>query len=193
VFVTRELLYTAITRPKEKLHIVVNKKLENELSKILQEAYFRSAVAGHDTLLFGHKTQYKRPFKLTLKDGAVVAFASKIEYMIGDVLDKADIHFEYECSDFLDKYHFLPDFKFKINGKCYYLEHLGNINIRYSNRWNWKKDVYIKLCYGDNLITTSEKEDSSNVNDTIKQIIEDIKCNRLRKSIGSYSNHHYEL
>ncbi len=193
IFVTRELLYTAITRPKEKLHIVVNKKLEDELPKILQEAYFRSAVAGHDTLLFGHKTQYKRPFKLTLKDGSVVAFASKIEYMIGDILDKAGVYFEYECSDFLDKYHFLPDFKFKINGKFYYLEHLGNINIRYANRWNWKKDVYTRLGYIDNLITTSEKEDSSNVNSTIAQIISDVTCNKLRSTPASYSNHHYEL
>lgn len=193
LFVTKELLYTAITRPKEMLHIIVNKKLEKELPAMLVEAFLRSEVEAHDSLLFGHKHEYRRPFKLTLSDGSVVALASKIEYMIADCLDKLNVKFEYECSDFLEKYRFKPDFKFRINDKTFYLEHLGNLNRRYANTRNWKFDIYKKAGYADNLITTSERDEDSNVKAVIEKIIHDLQTNKLENTPGAYSYHHYYL
>lgn len=64
------------------------------------------------------------------------------------------------------------------DGKTYYLEHLGNINLRYANRRNWKFDIYKKIGVADNLIATSEKEEDSDVKASIGQIIEDTKSNK---------------
>jgi len=190
-FLTRELLYTAITRPEKKLHLIVHEKLEEELPAVLTEVYLNSEVAQHDTLLFGHKRSPFRPFKLTLRDGTIIELSSKIEYMIAQALDALDVNFEYEPLEFLKDHGLKPDFRLNVDGKIFYLEHLGNINRKYANRRCEKISIYEKMNILDSVITTSEDENTSDIQASIKRIIDDIKENNLAKTPASYSPHHY--
>jgi len=193
-FITRELLYTAFTRPKTKLHFVVHHDLKNELPLVLIKAYANSLVEQRKTLLFGHKTSPFKPYKLTLKDQTILEVDSKIEWIIAKALDKMDIGFEYGPKDFLAEYHLKPDFKLPINGKVYYIEHLGRMdNIGYRERWLKKFEIYKnQLGIADILITTSESEETTDVEENVEKIIEDIKSDKLLKTEG-FSYHHYEI
>jgi len=192
-FITRELVYTALTRPREKLHLVVHSELKDELPLVLAKVYSNSSVEQRRTLLFGHKTSPFKPYEVTLKDKRTIEVDSKIERIIAQVLDKLDIEFEHGPKEFLAEYHVVPDFKLRINDKDYYLEHLGRMdNLGYRERWLRKFETYKKLGIADVMITTTESEEKSDVEKNIKRIIDDIKSNKLRQTEG-YSYHHYEI
>lgn len=192
-FITRELLYTALTRPKEKLHFVIHSDLKENLPQVLIKAYSNSLVEQRKTLLFGHKTSPFKPYQLTLKNGKMIQVDSKIERIIAQVLDGLGVDFEPGPKEFLAEHRMVPDFKLHIDDKTYYLEHLGNMNnLDYRERWLRKFPVYRKLGLTDILITTSESEEKTNIEDNVKKIVADIKSGQLRKTEG-YSSHHYEI
>jgi len=193
-FITRELLYTAFTRPRTKLHFLIHSNLKDELPLILSNAYENSSVDQRKTLLFGYKSSPFRPYTLVLNDKRVLEVRSKIEYIIAKTLEELGIDFEYEPKDFLREYHVKPDFKFFINNEAYYLEHLGIMtDVGYRERWIHKFEIYKKIGIVDRLITTSEKQEKSDVENNLKRIIDDIKSNKLRKTDGGYSKHHYYI
>ena len=116
-----------------------------------------------------------------------------MEYIIAKILDELDIEFEYEPKDFI-RYRILPDFKLYINGEVYYMEYLGLIdNPRYRERWFKKLKIYEELKVDDKLITLTEAETESNIEQNLKNIIEDIKYGKLKVTEGGYSKHHYEV
>ena len=193
LFLSRELLYTAITRPRTKLFIIINDKLKTSLCETLVKIYNNSAVEQRKTLLFGHKKSLFRPIKLTLRSGKEIEVQSKIEYIIANNLDSLGINFEYGIEDFYQQYHIKPDFKIDMNGKTYYWEHLGNINPRYGNRWSWKIEAFEKIGIMDVLITTSETDECINIDEKIRKIIEDINSGQVPRTIGACSQHHYYL
>ncbi|MEN3016350.1 MAG: AAA family ATPase [Candidatus Methanosuratincola petrocarbonis] len=194
-FITRELLYTAFTRPRTKLHFVVHDDLKKELPLVLIRAYDNSLVEQRKTLLFGHKASPFKPYKLTLKDKTILEVDSKIEWIIAKLLDEMNIKFEYGIEDFLASYHLKPDFKLHVNGKIYYIEHLGRMdNIGYRERWGKKFETYKnQLGIADILITTSESEEITDVEGNIKKMIEDILSDKLKKTGEFPSYHHYEI
>ena len=51
-FITRELIYTALTRAKRKLYILVHEHLAEKLPLILLEIYNNSAIEKIKTMLF---------------------------------------------------------------------------------------------------------------------------------------------
>lgn len=117
---------------------------------------------------------------------------SKIEFMIAKLLDEIGIDFEYGPEEFLQEYHLKPDFKLFINDKVYYWEHLGLMtNISYRERWYKKLKIYRKIGIIETLITTSESEEKSNVEQNVKKILNDINSMNLRETEGGYSAHHY--
>ena len=192
-FITRELLYTALTRPREKLHLVVHNDLKDELPLVLTKVYSNSSVEQRKTLLFGHKTSPFKPYKLTLKNKQTIEVDSKIERIFAQILDKLDIEFEHGPKEFLAEYHVVPDFKLHINDKDYYLEHLGRMdNLKYRERWLRKFETYKKLGIADIMITTTESQEKTDVEENVKKIIDDLKSGRLRQTEG-YSYHHYEI
>ena len=192
-FITRELMYTALTRAKSQLHILVNEDLEQELPLILSRIYDNSAIEQRKTLLFEFKISPSRAYSLRLRDGRVLQLRSKIEYIIANILDKLGIKFEYEPEDFWLEYRIKPDFKLVIDGESYYWEHLGLMEYRaYRNRWFYKKQIYEKLGIIDKLITTTEGEKTL-IEESIKNIINDLKSRNLKNTENSYSNHHYEI
>ncbi len=135
-FITRELLYTAFTRPRTKLFLVVYEGLRKELPLILTHAFDNSAVEQRQTLLFGLKSSPFRPYPITLKNGRTIEVGSKIERIIVQALDEMDVQFEYDSKEFFEKHHLRPDFKLSVGGNVYFWEHLGAMNLPgYRNRW----------------------------------------------------------
>jgi len=192
-FITKELMYTALTRAKSQLHIFVNEDLKQELPLILSRIYDNSAIEQRKTLLFEFKISPSRAYYLQLRDGRTLQLRSKIEYIIANILDKLGIKFEYEPEDFWLEYRIKPDFKLIIDGESYYWEHLGLMEYgAYRNRWSYKKQIYEELGIIDKLITTTEGEKMLK-EESIKDIINDLKSRNLKTTENSYSKHHYEI
>ncbi len=193
-FVTRELIYTALTRAKKKLYLLIHEDLAEELPAILWEIYENSATEKIKTMLFNAKRSPFRPYLLELRDGRKITVRSKIEYVIAKTLDGLGIEFEYEPEDFRDK-GIYPDFRISIDGEIYYWEHLGRLDdLSYRERWIRKLGIYRNLGLEDKLITTTESERVSSIENAVQQIIEDLKKRRPRTTEDGYpSKHHYEL
>lgn len=192
-FITRELLYTGLTRPKQKLHFLIHGDLKDNLAQVFIKAYYNSLVEQRKTLLFGHKISPFKPYQLTLKNGKTIQVDSKIERIIAEVLDKLGVDFESSPKEFLAEHHIVPDFKLHIDDKTYYLEHLGNMgNLSYRERWFRKLPIYKNLNLMDALITTSESEEKTNAEHNVRKIVDDIKSGRLHRT-ESPSSHHYEI
>lgn len=193
-FVTRELIYTALTRAKKKIYLLIHEDLAGELPFILWEIYQNSATEKIKTMLFNAKRSPFRPYLLELRDGRKITVRSKIEYVIAKTLDELGIEFEYEPEDFRDK-RIYPDFRISINGEIYYWEHLGRLDdLSYRERWIRKLWIYRNLGLEDQLITTTESEEVSSIENAVQQIIEDLKKGKPRTTEDGYpSKHHYEL
>jgi exodeoxyribonuclease V alpha subunit len=191
-FITKELLYTAFTRPKLKLYLVIHSSLREELPLILCRAYENSAIELRKTLLFGYKASPLKPYVVTLKNNKIIEVKSKIECIIAKALDDLNVEFEYESKEFYEEHHIIPDFKITVEAENYFLEHLGNMNNpSYRIRWFQKFEIYKKLGIADRLITTSESEEKSDIEGNVKRIIYDIKSKQIRRTEGGYSQHHY--
>ena len=192
-FMTRELLYTALTRPKQKLHFLIQSDLKDNIAQILIKVFSNSAVEQRKTLLFGNKISPFKPYEITLKSGKILEVDSKIERIIARVLDQFDVEFEYAPKEFLTEYRIKPDFKLRIADQVFYLEHLGNMNnLNYRERWLRKLPIYKDLGLMDNLVTTSESEEKTDIDENIRCVIDNMKREQLRKTQG-YSHHHYEI
>jgi ATP-dependent exoDNAse (exonuclease V) alpha subunit len=61
-FVVRKLLYTAFTRAKRKLHVIVHENLKEELAFEIVKAHKNSAVDQRNTLVYGYKTYPSKPY-----------------------------------------------------------------------------------------------------------------------------------
>ena len=193
-FITKELLYTALTRSRRKIYLVTHSDLATELPSVFAKAYSNSEVEKRKTLLFGHKESPFKPYYLTKKNGETIQVMSKIEYIIAKTLDGARIVFESGPKEFLRQYRLIPDFKLSIDGENYFWEHLGNMKNRsYRERWYRKFRTYSKeINIADKLITTTESEQRTDVEDNIKKIINDLKSGKLKRT-EDYSYHHYEI
>jgi exodeoxyribonuclease V alpha subunit len=194
-FITKELLYTAVTRAERKLFLLVNETLKDELPFILSTACANSVLAQRKTLLFGYKTSAFKPYSYKKKDGTEIEVRSKIELLIAKALDENDVEYIYEPDDFYQEFRIWPDFKLNVDGKSYYLEHLGDMTHKpYKDSWFKKWQIYNeKLCIGDIIITTEERKEKSNIDAGIKKIIKDIKSSNLAETRGAYSYHHYQI
>lgn len=193
-FITRELLYTGFTRIKNKIHLLIQEDLMDDLYKLFLQAYNNSAVEKIHTLLFGHKISPYRPYLIHLSNGEKIGVDSKIEYIIAKTLDNLGIEFEHGTEEFHD-YHIKPDFKIYLDSGTYYWEHLGLLSKqRYKNRWFYKLNIYKQIGIDDILITSSESiEYTGDVETIVKEIVNDMKAGSLKYTEGSYSKHHYEI
>jgi len=191
-FITRELLYTAVTRAEKKLILLTNETLKDEISLILSKACENSVLAQRKTLLFGFKMSSFKPYSYTRKNGQQISLGSKIELLIAKALDANDVDFVYEPPDFYQEYRIWPDFKISIEGKSYYIEHLGDMSHRpYRERWKKKWEIYSqKLKIRDMIIATEEK--NGDIDRGIKELIDHIKSGKLT-TYGPYSDHEYYL
>lgn len=119
---------------------------------------------------------------------------SLYERTIARILDMLDVEFEHGTKEFLTEYHLIPDFKLKIDDETYYIEHLGRMDKQsYRERWLRKLKTYEKIGIIDRLITTSENEERTDVDENIKNIVKDLKTKKLKNTKGAYSSHHYYI
>ena len=142
---TRELVYTALTRQREKI-IILMQGSPSDLQRLSSEVY--SEAAGRLTNLFSAPSPVPVGGKF-LEEGLIhrtargEAVRSKSEVIIANLLNDRGIDYRYEEPleiDGLTKY---PDFTIEDDdtGEWYYWEHLGMLyDEGYRQRWEKKVD-----------------------------------------------------
>ena len=186
---SRELLYTAITRQKDKLIILFNDdayKLRNYASTAFSE------VARRFTCLFENPdiVEYKKKYyeqNLIHKTRRGELVRSKSEVIIDNELDHAGIPYEYEKELVLENDGMrIPDFTIEDaeTGKCFYWEHCGMLGDgEYARRWEEKKGLYAAhgIVEDVNLIVSKDDLnggiDSAAISVLIKKYLKDLVKN----------------
>jgi hypothetical protein len=185
---SKELLYTALTRSKYRLFLFLQDSEENLLIK----AKNNSHLVHRNTSVFAEPINKKS--KYIPEFGVVVA--SRIEFIIYNALKNSGLKFKYEAPLQLDKlsYKIHPDFTIYLrNGKQLYWEHLGMLDTsKYYNDWQMRKNHYNEHNLKENLITTDDLNGINNKK--LAELIENIKELNIKKTPNNkFSNHHYEL
>jgi hypothetical protein len=143
LMLTRELLYTALTRQKDKV-VILHQGSATDLQKLSSERY--SSTATRLTNLFGPPKLMKvgdtfleeRLIHLTSRSEAV---RSKSEVIIANLLHEKNIDYHYEHPLELGGIVKYPDFTIEDDdtGITYYWEHCGLLHDpSYRRRWNEK-------------------------------------------------------
>lgn len=193
---SRELIYTAITRCKESLTLFIQKTPKMDL---LQRARNRSYVESRKTTLF-----LKKPFKYYSLDIDGISVESRIEMYIYNCLrnirekmGENKFSFKYEIKPEIDG-NVVPiktDFTIKINDVVWYWEHLGLLDKKkYERTWQEvKKPTYKKFGIYDNVITTDERHGvrAEKIDEVINLILENNVG--TEDTTNRYSEHHYYL
>lgn len=180
---SRELLYTAITRQKDRLVILYNTEAYH-LRNYSSTAY--SDIARRFTNLFEKPdiVEYKLNFYeagLIHKTARGELVRSKSEVIVADALFNSGIDYAYEKELCLGndgrKY---PDFTIEDaeSGMVFYWEHCGMMNdASYRKRWEAKRAIYEKhgIVEEKNLIVSYDNEmggiDSQSIRDKIKKYL----------------------
>ncbi|MGI5172935.1 AAA family ATPase [Treponema sp. OMZ 840] len=178
---SRELLYTAITRQQNGLVILYNDEFRNLLRFSSDE---HSDLARRCTDLFTppkfinieNKGWYEEGKIHRTKTGVMVR--SKSEVIIANELENAGLDWHYENDGNyieINGNKYLPDFVIFHNGKTYYWEHLGLRNDEdYEKRWEKKEKDYLsdkKII----LKTTQDQKNGGIDSEDILSIIQEIK------------------
>ena len=189
--ISRELLYTALTRQVDKIIILYNQEAYH-LMKYASE--MNSDIAKRFTDLFAdvfpddqgaHKPQITKVGDTFFDEKLIHMTArgelvrSKSEVIIADALFHNGLDYKYEPELVLEGKVKRPDFKIvdADTGDIWYWEHCGMMSdARYAKRWHDKEKFYAKngIERGKNLIVTEEFQgeglDSYRINEMVKEI-----------------------
>jgi len=197
---SRELIYTALTRAKQSVTLFIQGDCSTAFEKsLLGKARRRSFTEFRKTtLMLGDPFRY---YTLEAEPGVFVE--SRIELMIYNSLlqtrqklgaDK--FQFSYESMPEVDG-KIVPiktDFTIFYNGKTYYWEHLGLLGERtYERKWReFKYPTYEKFGLLSQLITTDELNgiNPQKIDEVIDRVLSD---NFSSAPPSRYSKHHYPL
>jgi exodeoxyribonuclease V alpha subunit len=199
---SKELVYTALTRSRETVTLFVQGKPGDLFEKsVFEKARSRSYTESRKTSLLLDKPY--RYYSLEV-DGQFIE--SRIELLIFQALKNVqkekgigeeNLSFVYEVKPVIDDVE-LPmktDFTIVTKHGIWYWEHLGRIGKKsYEETWHkLKKPSYIKHNAYERLITTHEKHGINP--DKIIEIIRLILSNNVTTEDASerYSKHHYSL
>ena len=164
---SRELIYTGLTRFRRKLVLLIEKDIEplrRLRSPDCSDTRLRNT---HMFTLALRSEDVKRPHVEALihrtRNG--VAVRSKSEVVVADILEALEISYSYEQPLFSrsnPKDFRLPDFTASFEGDVYYWEHLGMLNVpTYREAWERKHKWYEDNGYADRLITSADGLDGS--------------------------------
>ena len=162
---SRELIYTGLTRFRRKVILLIEKDIEPLLR--LRNHEF-SDTRMRNTQMFNlalRPCDVKRPHLEALihRTQKGVAVRSKSEVVVANILDGLEISYVYEQPLFStsDPKDFrLPDFTASFEGDVYYWEHLGLLSVsNYREAWERKRRWYEDNGYGDRLITSEDGPD----------------------------------
>jgi hypothetical protein len=191
---SRELIYTAMTRSRTRLTLLVQKSVR---ANPLSVARDRSVLAQRNSSIFARPFDAARLFE----PEAGIKVKSKVEYLIYTALvsarDAGQLSFTYE--GVLDlpfdgrtvTVH--PDFVIQANGKTFYWEHLGMLDREdYSRDWRNRRGAYAAAGLADNLLTS---DDLAGIRaNQLASVLADLAGGTLkgRADLG-FSLHHYVL
>jgi ATP-dependent exoDNAse (exonuclease V) alpha subunit len=187
---TRELLYTAMTRSTHRMFLF----LKDEEKSPLDIARERSSLLTRQTSLF------ELPSVITgnLEPETNVFVRSRVEYIIYRSLlrlrEEGMLKFQYERETQLEGLDWVikPDFTIWMGDQIYYWEHLGMLDQgRYFKNWQERKSAYSENGLNEYLVTTDDLEGIHQ--EKIDEIISDIVSGHLKGSDCEFSNHHYQL
>jgi hypothetical protein len=197
---SKELIYTALTRSRESISLFVQGEPGGTFEKsVLEKSRLRSYTESRKTSLLLDK-----PFRYYALEVDGKFIESRVELLIYQALKTAqerlgpeNISFMYEVKPTVNGTE-LPmktDFTIITKNGIWYWEHLGRIgNKKYE--WTWhqvKKPSYQKFSAYENLLTTHER---NGINpEKIAEIIRLIVENNVATEDPSnrYSKHHYSL
>lgn len=188
-FVSRELIYTALTRHSEKIYLVYNKAI-NDLLKYIDKSDLENRLTDLLTVKPDNNndlstiTKYEGNFynsnlKHITLDGIKVR--SKSELIIANQLHYNNLEYQYESHLYLNDGKFRrPDFRvITPSGKTVYWEHLGMLNDdSYKKAWEEKKAEYEANDISEqngNLFTTEDNEEGGLDSKQIEAVINQIK------------------
>lgn len=177
---SKEMLYTAITRQKKKIIILYNDgayRLRDYASPACSEVARRFTYLFEAPNIIEHnKRYYEQALIHRTMRGEMVR--SKSEVIIANMLFEAGIDYEYEKElDLGEDGTFIPDFTVENAemGIQFYWEHCGMLgNDRYRKHWEEKKAIYEKhdIVEGENLIVSKDALNGSIDSAAIKALID---------------------
>lgn len=197
---SKELIYTALTRSRESVTLFVQGDREEPFeNSVLEKARSRSYTESRRTTLLLDK-----PYRYYALEVDGIFIESRVELLIYQALKEIqkefgedELKFFYEIKPTVgnDQLPMKTDFTLITKNGIWYWEHLGRLgNKKYEWTWhNIKKKTYDEYGLMDKLITTDEK---NGINpDKIKEIIETILSNLVESedSTNRYSQHHFSL
>ncbi len=170
-FITKELLYTAFSRQKEKLIILSDLSI-HELVQYSNDWYSDTKQRYTDlfevpNIIEIESNNQKRYFEENLIHKTIRGemVRSKSEVIVANVLDKLKMEYTYEERLNVNGKTYIPDFTLRSKGKTAYLEHLGMLgNKSYEKGWEKKKAKYESVGISEthgNLIITEDGLDGS--------------------------------
>lgn len=189
--ISRELLYTALTRQVDKIIILYNEeayhlmKYASEMSSEIAKRFtdlFADAFPDDQGVHRPQITKVENVFfdeRLIHKTARGELVRSKSEVIIADALYYNGLAYEYEPVLVLEGKVKRPDFKITDadTGEEWYWEHCGMMSdAKYAKRWYDKEKFYAKhgIVRGENLIVTeeyaSEGLDSQKINELIRDV-----------------------
>jgi exodeoxyribonuclease V alpha subunit len=191
---SRELVYTALTRSKTKLTILVQR---TQRTNPLQVARDRSDILTRNSSIFAEPFDSRRIFEP--EKGARVK--SKIEFMIYSALRAArnanQLTFTYEHKLMLPlggkETEVHPDFTIQVGSNTYYWEHLGMLDkCDYNSDWRERLAGYAARGLADVLVTTDDLGGVRQEN--IDRLISNLLSHQLAGvREDGLSHHHYTL
>ena len=164
---SRELIYTGLTRFRRKLVLLIEKDIEplrRLRSPDCSDTRLRNT---HMFTLALRSEDVKRPHLEALihRTRKGVAVRSKSEVVVADVLEGLEISYSYEQPLFSrsDPKDFrLPDFTASFEGDVFYWEHLGMLNVpSYREAWGRKRKWYEDNGHANRLVTSEDGPDGS--------------------------------
>lgn len=160
---SRELLYTALTRFQSKLVLFLEGDDVATLERFARPEFSNTARRNTNLFQFAGRPELDGvPYSTRLihrsKSGKWVR--SKSELVVARALDDLGVVYEYE-QRLADTKHpksgYLPDFTIFYRGEVYYWEHLGMLDqTTYKLRWEKKRAWYENNGYGDRLIISKD-------------------------------------
>jgi ATP-dependent exoDNAse (exonuclease V) alpha subunit len=180
-YISRELVYTALTRFRKKLILLIEKDIQTLIRMRNPDSSATRLRNSHLFRLAMRKSPgypaFNEPLIHRTTNG--VAVRSKSEVIVAEVFEKNGISFLYEqpLPSRSDPKDFrLPDFTISYQGDIFYWEHLGMLGLPvYREAWEKKRVWYEQNGYGSQLITSQDGQDGSidaqAIEHTVKQRI----------------------
>lgn len=165
---SKELLYTGLTRFKQKLVLLIERDTD-VLERLRSPAESATMLRNTNLLLTAVRPEDVEKWyahHLIHRTAKGVLVQSKSEVIVADTLTRLGISYEYEkklpSKDGNPNDYRLPDFTVSYEGDIFYWEHLGMLSVpSYKEKWDRKHEWYKKNGYIDQLITSEDKPDGS--------------------------------